>query len=328
MIGDQADQADPFTAEKGDHFLQPFFVWTPGMSVGSRRSACWSSPNRSSGTQTSEAVQVVLLQEIMSEPGVQFLEDHGWMSRLERHGNCIQEPGSKAYQHHAASRGHRYHAHTSQSRPGYPVFGGPHSTPCHHCADRAWQGSLDHSQGGGLTLAGGRLSSTALHHSSLLTPHKGLPIPTYHPYNTSMESRRLDYLTSKHIAPPGGQQQAAQARGVGWQHVLTDDASWKDSCPPISGKSLPKRQRHVPADDSNQGGPHPTVQTPPLIPSPRKTCTSPRAVETEQGHRTRRHHSRTALAAPSGSHLDHTNPAQANDFLYKGELPRPPYNRE
>ena len=44
----------------------------------------------------------------------------------------------------------------------------------------------------------------ALHEHSHLLPPQTLHAPTYHPYNTAMESRRLDYVTTKEAYPAEG----------------------------------------------------------------------------------------------------------------------------
>ena len=172
-----------------------------------------------------EVLQVLLLQEVIAEPGVQFLEDHGWTlvsgknsrdwrgtaiayrSSIAKHTNSTLLPAGIAstlttYERKHTTRyiaGHiPHHATIAQTEAilgGWlPSLAGPRVI----LGVDANEAFTDPDQQGWRARTGrGELILATLDSHSLHAAPQDLHIPTYHPYNTAMESRRLDYVFSK-----------------------------------------------------------------------------------------------------------------------------------
>ena len=185
------------------------------------------------GDRDLEKLQVLMLQEVIVEPGVQFLEEQGWTmvcdknlrdwrgtaiafrSTAAKHTNSALLPGGIATTLTQANpkqstryiSGHiPHHATIAQTetllggwrdaldRPKVVVGFDANET----FSDPDDQGWRAHTGRGEVVLA------TMAEHS-IQGPPQDLHIPTYHPYNTAMESRRLDYVMVKgHDVTTGG----------------------------------------------------------------------------------------------------------------------------
>ena len=180
-----------------------------------------------------DALKVLLLQEVISEPGVQFLEDHGWTlvygkNSREWRGTAVVFRSDFAK--HTASALHHGGISTTLS------FGGrKHQVRCvsghipHHATIAQtehilgnWESALgkrkvvlgvdanetftdvDDTGWRAHTGRGETFLTMVAQQCSLQGPQQQLDIPTYHPYNTAMESRRLDYLLVKGLVAAGG----------------------------------------------------------------------------------------------------------------------------
>ena len=92
-----------------------------------------------SGDPTMEALQVLLLQEIITDAGVFFIEGQGWVvvygkNKGDWRGTAI------AYKNYATKHtdtrlmpgGIRYHADRARERQAHEIYRGTHTAPCHH----------------------------------------------------------------------------------------------------------------------------------------------------------------------------------------------------
>ena len=197
------------------------------------------------GDRDLEDLQVLMMQEVIAEPGLQFLEDRGWTlvfgknsrdwrgtaiafrSSAAKHTNSMLLPGGitttlttnttrQATQYIAGHIPH--HATLAQAEE---MLGGWQPTPTkprvilgvdanETYTDPDQQGWRAHTGRGELILA-------TLDSQGFCTPPQELHTPTYHPYNTAMESRRLDYVLCKGHGGGGGKVQ------VGSRHMASSD---------------------------------------------------------------------------------------------------------
>ncbi|CAE7466882.1 TTLL6, partial [Symbiodinium microadriaticum] len=198
------------------------------------------------GDRDLETLQVLMMQEVIAEPGLQFLEDHGWTlvfgknsrdwrgtaiafrSSTAKHTNSTLLPGGIATtltQSTTRQQATRYIAghipHHATIAQAEAMLGGWQSTLTkpkvilgvdanETYTDPDQQGWRAHTGRGELVLA--TLDGHGFH-----TPPQELPVPTYHPYNTAMESRRLDYVFCK------GQGEGEGKVRTGSRHMASSD---------------------------------------------------------------------------------------------------------
>ena len=185
-----------------------------------------------SGDPAMEALQVLLLQEIITEPGVFFAEGQGWVVVFGKNADDWRGT-AVAYKDQAMK-----HTDTrllpggiattlSQSGSDKPTRYVSGHIPHHATIEQAsrimgaWEHSLKKARvvlgfdaneaftdpdGEGWRAHTGRGEAVLLVLSqfNLEGPLQDLHLPTYHPYNTAQRPRRLDYVLCKGMSPTQG----------------------------------------------------------------------------------------------------------------------------
>ena len=177
-------------------------------------------------------MHVLLLQEIVTEPGVFFLEDHGWVVVFGKNaddwrGTAIAYKASARRHVKAPLSGDSHHHSQQQGEQGRQVQSGAHTAPRDHCTDRSHPGGhgsrpstkresfwgstpTREPDGEGWRAHTGRgevILEAVAKHGLQCPPPQNLDTPSYHPYNTALRQRRLDYILHKgnHIHQGGFQ---------------------------------------------------------------------------------------------------------------------------
>ena len=177
------------------------------------------------GDSTFSLLQVLLLQEIVTEPGIAFKEDHGWVilhgknkgdwrgtaiayrSGGLRHTNTKLHPGGIAttLSNIQGTKGTRYmaghiphHATIAQTELILNAWGNTMRKAKMVLGFDAKESFTDPDEQGWRAHTGrGEVILEFLSRQGVQFPKQQLDLPSYHPYNTAQRSRRLDYIVHR-----------------------------------------------------------------------------------------------------------------------------------